>query len=443
MRRINRRGMLRLSGAGAFTAASGGLAGIFASGRAPAFAQGTTLHWLKFVDFVPVSDQLLRGKIKDECQRALGITLELETINGDGIQARITAAIQGKSGPDIMMAVSNWAQLYADSLADVSDIAEARGKAEGGYFATAEAVANNGARWIAMPFTILGVLYVNRTSWFSEEGVTAENFPKTWDEYRAVGKKMKPKGRPFGQTLAHAFGDAPAGWYPYLWSWGGKEVEADGKTVVLNSKETIESVKFAVAMWKDAFDEGAMSWDDAGNNRAFLSNTISSTSNGASIYLLARAKPDDYMTETNKPLKDDCFHSPLPGGPAGQFSYHVPFSNLVPGYTQNLKAAKDFLRWFHSKDVYEAWFTSQQGFSVGSTKIWEDDPLWKIDPVMAPFRTAAVSGRFAGYAGPAGRAAAETISKFIIVDMYAKAVQGTPPEEAVKWAHGELVKIYA
>ena len=74
--------------------------------------------------------------------------------------------------------------------------------------------------------------------------------------------------------------------------------------------------------------------------------------------------------------------------------------------------------------------------------MWQDDPLWKIDPVMAPFRTAAESGRYAGYAGTAGRAAAETISKFIIVDMYTKAVQGMAPEDAVKWAHGELVKIY-
>ena len=89
------------------------------------------------------------------------------------------------------------------------------------------------------------------------------------------------------------------------------------------------------------------------------------------------------------------------------------------------------------------WFTSQQGFSVGSTKMWENDKVWQVDPVMAPFRTAAESGRFAGYAGPAGRAAAEAISKFIIVDMYTKAVQGMPPEDAVKWAHGELVKIYA
>ena len=443
MRRIDRRGMLKLSGAGALAATTGGIAGILASGRAPAFAQGTTLHWLKFVDFVPASDVLLKGKIKEECQKAPGINLEVETINGDGVQARITSAIQAKTGPDILMAVSNWAQLYADSLVDVSDIAEDRGKAEGGYFETAKDVANDGKRWIAMPYTILGVLYVNRTSWFAEEGVTPDKFPKTWEDYRAVVKKMKPKSRPSGQTLAHAFGDGPAFWYPYLWSWGGKEVEADGKTVALDSKETLESVKFAVGFWKDSCDEGAMSWDDAGNNRAFLSNTICSTNNGASIYLLARTKPDDYQTETGKPLKDDCFHEPLPAGPAGQFSYHVPFSNLVPTYSPNQKAALDFLRWFHSKDVYEEWFTSQQGFSVGTTKMWEDDPLWKIDPVMAPFRTAAESGRFAGYAGRSGRAAAETISKFIIVDMYAKAVQGMAAEDAVKWAHGEIVKIYA
>ena len=443
MAQLHRRRFLHLSGAGAAAASTGGLAGILASGRAPAYAQGTTLHWLKFVDFVPVSDQLLKGKLKDDCQKALGISLNVETINGDGVQARITSAVQSKTGPDIMMAVSNWAQLYADSLVDVSDLAEERGKAEGGYFDTAKAVANNGKRWIAMPFTILGVLFACRTSWFAEEGITPDKFPATWEELRAVGKKMKAKGRPLGQTLAHAFGDAPAGWYPYLWSWGGKEVEADGKTVALNSTETVESVKFAVGMWKDAYDEGAMSWDDAGNNRAYLANTISATSNGASIYLLAKAKADTYMTETGKPLKDDTFHAPLPKGPAGQFSYHVPFSNLLPTYVKDQKPAKDFLRWFHSKDVYEEWFTSQQGFSVGSTKMWEDDPVWKVDPIMAPFRRAAESGHFAGYAGPAGRAAAETISKFIIVDMYAKAVQGAPAEEAVKWAHDELVKIYA
>jgi multiple sugar transport system substrate-binding protein len=442
MQSASRRRLLQLTGAGALTAASGGLAGIVASGQAPAYAQGTTLHWLKFVDFVPVSDQLLRGKISDECQKALGIKLEIETINGDGVQARISSAIQSRTGPDILMAANNWAQLYSDSAVDVSDVAEEIGKAQGGYYETAHAVANDGKKWIAVPYTILGVLFANRTSWFADVGYGPDKFPQTWDEYRAVGKLLKPKQRPYGQTLAHAFGDGPAFWYPYMWSWGGKEVEADGKTVALDSKETIESVKFAVPFWKECFDEGGLSWDDAGNNRAFLSNTISSTSNGASIYLLARSKPETYLTESGKPIKDDIFHAPLPKGPAGQFSYHVPFSNIVPTYTANQKAAKDFLRWFQSKDIYEQWFTSQQGFSVGSTKMWEQDPLWKVDPVMAPYRTAALSGRYAGYAGPAGRAAAEAISKFIIVDMYTKAVQGMAPEDSVKWAQSELLKIY-
>jgi multiple sugar transport system substrate-binding protein len=35
------------------------------------------------------------------------------------------------------------------------------------------------------------------------------------------------------------------------------------------------------------------------------------------------------------------------------------------------------------------------------------------------------------------------VTKYIITDMYAKAVQGMPAEDAVKWAHGELVKIYS
>ena len=63
-----RRRVVQLSGAGALTAASGGLADILASGRAPAFAQRATLHWVRGSDYVPVSDQMLRGKILEQCQ---------------------------------------------------------------------------------------------------------------------------------------------------------------------------------------------------------------------------------------------------------------------------------------------------------------------------------------------------------------------------------------
>ena len=82
-------------------------------------------------------------------------------------------------------------------------------------------------------------------------------FPETWEEYRAAGKKLKAAGHPIGQTLGHTFGDAPTFTYPYLWSWGGKEVEADGKTVVLNSKAAVNSVEFMMEFWKEALTKAA------------------------------------------------------------------------------------------------------------------------------------------------------------------------------------------
>ncbi len=270
-----------------------------------------------------------------------------------------------------------------------------------------------------------------------------DKFPETWDALHAAAKTLKGKGRPLGQTLGHTFGDAPGFWYPFMWSFGGKEVEADGKTVALNSKETVDSVKYAVPFWKDCVDEGGLAWDDSSNNRAFLSGSISATNNGASIYLEAKRKPDTYQTEKGAPMWQDILHAPIPKGAGGQFNLPGPFTNMLMGYSKNQKAAKEFILWINSKPIFEQWFTSQQGYTDGATKYWEEDPLWGKDPVLLPFRDIPNKGRLMGYAGPPGRASAEAQTKYIIVDMYAKAVQGMAPEDAVKSAHAELVKIYS
>jgi len=198
-----------------------------------------------------------------------------------------------------------------------------------------------------------------------------------------------------------------------------------------------------VALWKETMDEGGLAWDDTSNNRAFLSGTISATNNGASIYLEAKKKPESYLTEKGSPMKDDILHASIPGGAGGVFNEPGPFTNLVMKYSKNQDAAKKFIRWISSKDVFDKWFVSQQGYTAGATKVWEDHEVWKADPVMAAFKKIPVTGRLVGYAGPPNQKAAEVRTKYIIVDMYAKAIQGMAPEEAVKWAHDELVKIYA
>ena len=87
-------------------------------------------------------------------------------------------------------------------------------------------------------------------------------------------------------------------------------------------------MKFLTAFWKDALDEGGLAWDDSNNNRAFLSGTISATLNGASIYIEALRKPDQYKTDNGAQLKTDIQHAPLPKGPAGQCGVH-PFQCMM------------------------------------------------------------------------------------------------------------------
>jgi hypothetical protein len=142
-------------------------------------------------------------------------------------------------------------------------------------------------------------------------------------------------------------------------------------------------------------------------------------------------------------MKDDILHTRIPKGAGGQYALGGGFTDMLMGYSKNQKPAKDFFRWVHSKPVFGQWFTSQQGFTSGATIGWEEDPVWDVDPILRPFRDLPRIGRLVGYAGPPNRKAAEVVTKYIIVDMYAKAIQGMPAEDAVKWAHDELVKIYS
>ncbi len=432
MTKIHRRKFIQTTG--------GGMAAILATGRAPAYAQASTLHWLRWNDFIPTSDKLLRETLLPEAERALGIKFNFETVNANDLQPRLSAAIQSGSGPDVVMLTNNHPHLYAEHLADLGDLAEDIGKASGGYYEVSKSNCHSGKTWIAIPSAFIGVMIAYRKSWFSEVGY--DKFPETWEQYRDAGKKLKAKNRPIGQSLGQSFGDPQTFVYPLLWSFGGKEVEADGVTVAINSKETIESLKFMTAFWKEAHDETGLAWDDSSNNRAFLTGGISATLNGASIYIEATRKQDQFRTERGAQLRTDIQHAPLPRGPGGQFGFHTFHSHVVPAYSKNTSAAKTFLRWLHEPSNYERWFAESRGFYSAPTRDWELRTMPNADPVMEPFRLAGRLGLIPGYAGPTGVRAADALAKFLLINMYVRAIQGGRPEDAARWAEAEFKKVY-
>ena len=47
--------------------------------------------------------------------KALGIKLNLETVNANDLQPRVTSAIQSGNGPDIIMLFNNYPHIYGAS----------------------------------------------------------------------------------------------------------------------------------------------------------------------------------------------------------------------------------------------------------------------------------------------------------------------------------------
>ena len=123
---------------------------------------------------------------------------------------------------------------------------------------------------------------------------------------------------------------------------------------------------------------------------------------------------------------------------------HTYFSHVIPNYSKNQAGAKEVLKWIHTKANYEPWFVSQKGFATPPTHdVGKAQIVGRRTRCMAPFKVAGPSARRPAIRRPCiGKKAAEVLTKYIITDMYAKAVQGMTAEDAVKWAEGELKKIY-
>ena len=135
-------------------------------------------------------------------------------------------------------------------------------------------------------------------------------------------------------------------------------------------------------------------------------------------------------------------HGHFPKGPAGRFYWLPAWNSCVMKYSKNQPLAKDFIRFYMDRAQYDKYFETMDTFGIPGTKAYFDHPLWTKDPKTTVFRETLQSARQVGHAGPPGRKATEALSKFIIVDMFARNLQGANRRGGRQVAAGELRKIY-
>ena len=197
MKKMTRRTVLK-----AGTALAGGMAGILATGRAPAFAQGTTVHWIRWNDFVPASDTAAAARAAARGREGARHQDQLR----DRQRQRPAAAHHGGDPvgrrPRPVHAQQQPPAALCREPGRSRGCRRAARQGRGRPLCAGQGrISHDGSKWLSMPFAIIGGMIAYRKSWFDEVGATKfpddlGGVPRGRQEAQGQGAADRPDARP-------------------------------------------------------------------------------------------------------------------------------------------------------------------------------------------------------------------------------------------------------
>src|SRR5438477_3476036 len=417
--RVSRRRFLQTS-----TGAVAGLS-LTTLGRAPAHAQKRELTFLSWNRFVPAADDELRRQAELFSKQA-GVAVRVDTIAHLQLPAKFAAEAQAQSGHDLRLSYDADPFLYEHQLADVGDIIDDLGKRYGGWYPFAKEGCQTGSGWKAVPWFWISFPATYNTAHFKQAGLQV---PKTWAELVHHGKILKKQGNPVGIAISHC-ADANTTFWSVLWCYGGKVLEADGKTIAIKSDQTERVIEWYKELYRGAMEPEVLSWDDASNNRCILAGKCSWIHNPISPYNAALAKA--------MPIADEINHHNSPAGPAGTHSAPPILGLGVWKFSKNVELAKEFIQFLFRKENFDAWIVASNAFNHPPLKNLADHPIWARNPKFAMLPKEAEFAHPRGWPAKPSDAVQRIDDNYILADMVAKAVNGMPTKRAMAWAEEQV-----
>src|SRR5215475_13145683 len=249
-----------------------GAAGLAPALAAPfvstALAETKTLKILQWSHFIPEYDKWIDAFARDWGKKN-GIAVSIDHIPHLELPARAAAEVSAGSGHDIFgFNGSGGPHLFAKHVQNMTPLIEAIESKHGKVLPMGRQIAWNEdtKTWVAFPDYFIDFPGLYRKDLWDEIGMT----PDTWEDIRLGGAKLKKKGNPVGIGLGHSV-DPNNSYNSMLWSAGASVCDDTGKHVTIDSKATLDVVKYVKALYKEAMDPEVLSWDDAGNNRFLAS----------------------------------------------------------------------------------------------------------------------------------------------------------------------------
>ena len=415
-----------------------GVVGLNAPFVSRALADSKTLKIVQWSHFVPEYDKWLDGFVH-EWGKKNGVNATIDHIPHLELPARAAAEVAAGAGHDIFgFNGSGGPHLFSKHTMDMTAFIEEMQKKYGKVGKIGEQIAFDTAtkRWVAFPDYFIDFPGLYRKDLWGEIGMT----PDSWDDVRKGGAKLKAKGHPIGIGLGHSV-DPNNSYNSMLWSYGASICDETGTKVTIDSKETLEVVKFVKALYTECETPEVLSWDDSGNNRFLASGRGSWIHNPISAYRT--------IQKSNPKLADNISVWKTPKGPVRRLAAGAPNSYVIWNFSKNKDTAVAFLRDYCAD--YKDAFMASTGYDhpLFENLVPKPQPIFSNDPSSHPadklkiLETADEWCAVFGYPGPSTPAADEVADNFILPDMMAKAATGKlSPEDSVKWAKQEIDLIY-
>jgi len=405
-------------------------------GRAKAAKK--TLKILQWVHFVPAYDEWFNKKYTKEWGEKNDTDVTVDNIGIAGINARAAAEISAQKGHDLFL--FNWPPpAFEEQALDMRELYQETERRHGKPIDLAIKSTYNPKTkkyfGFSPSFTPDPVNY--RKDLWDDVGM----FPDTWEDVRVGGRKIKQKhGNPVGIGLSQEI-DTGMAMRAIMYSYGSSVQDADGN-VVLNSKETLEAVKFVKALFEETMTPEVLAWDAASNNRFMLAGKGSLALNAISITREAE--------KVNPEISKKIQLAKAPKGPVRRIGLeHVMNVYVIWKFAENQEGAKQFLIDYVG-DFRQAFLAGEfYDFPCFASTVPDLKELIANDPKAHPADKYKVLedvldwATNVGYPGYANAAIDEIFNTWVINVMFAKAATGAAsPEDAIKEAEVACKRIF-
>jgi multiple sugar transport system substrate-binding protein len=435
--RVTRRDFIRATGAGALATGLG--ANVIVPGRAGAAKK--TLKILQWVHFVPAYDEWFNKKYIKEWGEKNDTEVTVDNIGLADIPARAAAEVSAQKGHDLFQ-FNSPPPTFEEQVLDMKDVVQECERRFGKPIDLAIKSTYNPKtkKFFAFSpsFTPDPVNY--RQDLFGQVGLP--NGPRSWDDVRVKGAEIKKNtGHPIGIGLAQEIDTAMA-MRTIMYAWGAHEQDAEGN-LKLDSKETLEAIKFVKALFQETMTPEVFTWDASSNNRAMIAGKVSLVLNAISVTRTAEKQDPEISKkiQLTKALR----------GPARAIGLeHVMQCFVVWKFAENADLAKkfmvDYIENFRQAFVageyydfpcYPKTVPDLQKLIASDPKAHPPDKYKVLDDVLDWATNV-------GYPGYSNAAIDEMFKTWVLNVMFGKAAAGqATPEEALKEAVAASRRIFA